>query len=82
LKGLFTFIYPKTYGCLLITGSARLDYYFRGGDSLQGRYHYYRLHPFTLGEIDSKYKYHKSGIDALMEYGGFPEPFFHRIKED
>jgi len=26
----------------LITGSARLDIYRRGGDSLQGRYHYYR----------------------------------------
>lgn len=32
----------------LVTGSARLDYYRRGGDSLQGRYHYYRLHPLTL----------------------------------
>jgi len=30
----------------LITGSARLDHYRRGGDSLQGRYHYHRLHPF------------------------------------
>ena len=30
----------------IITGSARLDYYSKGGDSLHGRYHYYRLHPF------------------------------------
>jgi len=30
----------------IITGSARLDYYNKGGDSLHGRYHYYRLHPF------------------------------------
>jgi hypothetical protein len=29
----------------LVTGSARLDVYRRGGDSLQGRYHHYRLHP-------------------------------------
>jgi hypothetical protein len=35
----------------LVTGSARLDIYRRGGDSLQGRYHHYRLHPFTLGEL-------------------------------
>ena len=35
----------------LITGSARLDYYRRGGDSLLGRYRYLRLHPFTLGEL-------------------------------
>jgi predicted AAA+ superfamily ATPase len=30
----------------IITGSSRLDYYSKGGDSLHGRYHYYRLHPF------------------------------------
>ncbi len=35
----------------LVTGSARLDVYRRGGDSLMGRYHYWRLHPFTLDEI-------------------------------
>ncbi|MBW1753494.1 MAG: AAA family ATPase [Deltaproteobacteria bacterium] len=35
----------------LVTGSARLDIYRRGGDSLMGRYHYWRLHPFTLDEI-------------------------------
>lgn len=35
---------------ILVTGSARLDIYRRGGDSLLGRYHYYRLHPFSLRE--------------------------------
>ena len=34
----------------LITGSSRLDVYRKGGDSLQGRYFYYRLHPFSLKE--------------------------------
>ena len=29
----------KSRRCFLITGSARLDHYRRGGDSLQGRYH-------------------------------------------
>lgn len=36
----------------LVTGSARLDIYRRGGDSLQGRYHHYRLHPLTLAELE------------------------------
>ena len=58
----------------LITGSARLDVYRRGGDSLMGRYHYWRLHPFTLDEvppgISQKEAYHR-----LMTVGGFPEPF-------
>ena len=34
----------------LVAGSARLDVYRRGGDSLQGRYHHYRLHPFSVAE--------------------------------
>lgn len=36
---------------ILVTGSARLDLYSRGGDSLQGRYFFQRLHPFTLAEL-------------------------------
>ncbi|MBU1244482.1 AAA family ATPase, partial [Myxococcota bacterium] len=35
----------------LVTGSARLDVYRQGGDSLLGRYHYWRLHPLTLDEL-------------------------------
>lgn len=57
----------------LITGSARLDYYSKGGDSLHGRYHYYRLHPFTLPELD---RFTKKDEDALLRFGGFPEPLF------
>lgn len=37
---------------VLVTGSARLDVYSRGGDSLQGRYFKHRLHPLTLGEVE------------------------------
>ncbi|MBI4684666.1 MAG: ATP-binding protein [Nitrospirae bacterium] len=71
----------------LITGSARLDLYRRGGDSMQGRYHYYRLHPFTLPEIENAtYKsmvmneisvgtgFHQEALDMLDTFGGFPEP--------
>ncbi len=35
----------------LVTGSARLDIYRKGGDSLQGRYNLYRLHPFSFSEL-------------------------------
>jgi len=35
----------------LMTGSARLDVYRQGGDSLRGRYHYWSLHPFGLDEM-------------------------------
>ena len=57
----------------LITGSARLDHYRKGGDSLQGRYHYYRLHPLSLGELAANPS--PADLDALMQFGGFPEPF-------
>lgn len=57
----------------LVTGSARLDYYSKGGDSLHGRYHYYRLHPFSLPELKS---FSKRDEATLLEHGGFPEPFF------
>jgi predicted AAA+ superfamily ATPase len=72
----------------LVTGSARLDLYRRGGDSLQGRYHYYRLHPFTLaeaggksdsptvfGELTLDQDFHQDALDMLDSFGGFPEPF-------
>ena len=36
---------------ILVTGSARLDVYKRGGESLLGRNVSFRLHPFSLGEI-------------------------------
>jgi uncharacterized protein len=51
VKGLF----DKRGGELqiLVTGSARLDYYRRGGDSLQGRYHFYRLLPLSCGELST-----------------------------
>ena len=80
---------------ILVTGSARLDYYRRGGDSLQGRYHYYHLFPFTLSELDEP---RPSTLQDLFIYGGFPEPFllgsqkescrwsleyrFHMVRED
>ena len=58
----------------LITGSARLDLYRRGGDSLLGRYHYWRLHPFTLSENPLKLK-SEAALDRFMRFGGFPEPY-------
>jgi len=64
----------KSEMSFLITGSARLDYYRKGGDSLQGRYHYYRLHPFSLQELNSNST--KDDFKTLLKFGGFPEPYF------
>ena len=57
---------------ILVTGSARLDLYRYGGDSLQGRYHLLRLHPFSAAEL--KFETAEQ-LSALMRLGGFPEPF-------
>jgi len=62
---------------ILVTGSARLDHYRRGGDSLQGRYHFYRLLPLTCAELGPA---SASTVKDLLSYGGFPEPFI--IQED
>jgi uncharacterized protein len=58
----------------LVTGSARLDVYRRGGDSLMGRYHYWRLHPFTIDELPVEVS-KQEGLERLLTLGGFPEPF-------
>ena len=46
LKGIYDI--HKTRHSILVTGSAKLDVYNRGGDSLQGRYFLHHLQPFTL----------------------------------
>jgi predicted AAA+ superfamily ATPase len=58
-----------------VTGSARLDHYRKGGDSLANRYRYFRLHPFSWREwTEATGKRGKAELDALMRFGGFPEP--------
>ena len=84
LKGFFDGYGKKTK--ILVTGSARLNVYKRGGDSLMGRYFPYRMHPFSLGEIihtDVAETEIRAPIDSLPEemwnhlvkFGGFPEPY-------
>ncbi|MBM3317862.1 MAG: ATP-binding protein [Candidatus Eisenbacteria bacterium] len=58
---------------IMVTGSARLDLYRRGGDSLQGRYHLLRLHPLSAKELGLR---GSAELRDLMVLGGFPEPYF------
>jgi predicted AAA+ superfamily ATPase len=50
LKGVYDTL--KTPADILVTGSARLAVYRKGSDSLLGRYLPFRLHPFSLREMD------------------------------
>lgn len=68
--------YAETHQ-VLVTGSARLDYYRHGGDSLQGRYHYLRLHQLSVAELGCS---NNADIQQLFDLGGFPEPFFSSSK--
>ena len=63
----------------LITGSARLDYYRRGGDSLIGRYYFYRLHPLSLYEINPNTN--NEDLVRLLTFGGFPEMYLQADKQ-
>ncbi|MBW1891422.1 MAG: ATP-binding protein [Deltaproteobacteria bacterium] len=64
---------------ILVTGSARLDHYRRGGDSLQGRYHFYRLMPLTFSELGPP---DEAGLADLFNFGGFPEPLLLRSEKE
>ncbi|MDD5226766.1 MAG: ATP-binding protein [Candidatus Omnitrophica bacterium] len=86
LKGLYDLYRKKVR--FIVTGSARLDFYRKSGDSLQGRYFPYRLHPFSVGEKNTVKPPPARDWDDhfgeahqcrdLLEFGGFPEPFFQQ----
>lgn len=76
VKGLYDV--AKSRLRILVTGSARLDLYRYGGDSLQGRYHFLRLHPLSYAELGGSAK----TLADLMKYGGFPEPFLAQNEID
>lgn len=92
VKGIYD-AYKEKYK-IIITGSARLNIYRKGGDSLQGRYHYYTLNPFSIAELCNI----KNKISPLNElsfpkrntyddfmrlykFGGFPEVLFKQSEK-
>ena len=88
LKGFFDVYGDNRKLKIAVTGSARLNVYKRGGDSMMGRYFQYRVHPLSVGEIGSAeigtddifrkpVEVVPSTIDSLLELGGFPEPFLN-----
>lgn len=75
---------------IIVTGSSRMDIFRKGGDSLLGRYHCYRLHPLSVAELSEKKqkivpfkelpiydvddKTHNI-FERLYGFGGFPEMY-------
>jgi uncharacterized protein len=84
LKGFF-----DTHGDrvrILVTGSAHLEVFRKGGDSLMGRYFPYRLHPLSVAELtctdlpNEPIRREPAPIDGetldrLLTFSGYPEPF-------
>lgn len=83
LKGLFDHHGAATR--IIVTGSSRLDFYRKGGDSLMGRYFVYRLHPLSVGELldatpapellRAPSPLADDAWERLWSHGGFPEPY-------
>jgi uncharacterized protein len=83
LKGFFDIHEADCH--IVVTGSSRLDVYRCGGDSLMGRYFLYRMHPFSVAELNTT-NMPEAGLirepmpidddawEALLRFGGFPEP--------
>ncbi len=66
---------------ILVTGSARMDVYRRGGDSLAGRYFLHRLYPLSVRELRGQGKPQEI-LNRLIDLGGFPEPFLGQSEEE
>lgn len=83
LKGFFDGHEDRTR--VLVTGSASLATFRRGGESLMGRYFPYTLHPVSVAEcvhgktatqlVAEPGRIESDQWDALWRFGGFPEPF-------
>jgi hypothetical protein len=86
LKGFFDVYEPRAR--VIVTGSSRLDITRRGSDSLMGRYFLFRMHPWSVAEcertdapeepIRPPIAIRHTDWRALIEHGGFPEPFLKR----
>jgi uncharacterized protein len=86
LKGFFD-VYGSSVR-VIVTGSSRLDITRRGTDSLMGRYFLFRMHPWSVGEcgrtvppaspVQAPTPITDADWAALIEHGGFPEPFLKR----
>lgn len=80
LKGLYDRIGQEVP--MIVTGSAKLDLYKKGGDSLLGRYIPYRLYPFSVAESPDSTSHPDKlcvreiqyPLQDLMKYTAFPEP--------
>ena len=85
VKGFFDLY--KDFFSIIVTGSARLDVYQSGGDSLMGRYFQYHIYPLTVTELTNtevpikEFRAPKvtseEDFSNLYKYGGFPDLYLN-----
>ena len=85
VKGFFDSYAHRGEVKIIVTGSARLEMFNSGGESLMGRYFRYRIHPLSVREllssvpkeqeISAPKKLNDTKFAQLFTMGGFPEPF-------
>ncbi len=66
---------------ILVTGSARLDVFRKGSDSLAGRHFLYRMHPFSVAELKATADV-DSILQGILSRGGFPEPYLSGSEQE
>jgi predicted AAA+ superfamily ATPase len=79
LKGVYD-TKPKNMH-FLATGSARLEFFQKSGDSMFGRFRPWRLHPFCLAE-DPLELQPQERFERMLERGGFPHPYLAKNKDE
>ena len=68
---------------LLVTGSARMDTFRQGGESLAGRFFGLRLHPISVREwCEQTGTSPEDALTHLLARGGFPEPCLAESDEE
>jgi uncharacterized protein len=88
IKGFYDLYHD--YYKIIVTGSARLDVYQAGGDSLMGRYFQYNIHPLSVSELITTkrkktndcfllpHELASGTFSNLYKYGGFPDPYSNK----
>ena len=83
LKGYYDILSDRCR--FIITVNDKVGTYRAGQDSMMGRYFSYCIHPLTIAELCQRSDFSKDSTfpqkisrddwSALLEFGGFPEPF-------
>jgi len=79
IKGIYD--KEKNLPPILATGSAKMNIFRKGSDSLAGRYFLHRLYPFSIRELVLNGENSTDAMNNLLLTGGFPEPYLKNSEQ-